>query len=1013
MTLSLKSGAALIAAATAMSLSMPAVFGTIPTPTAPSSTTEWRGYLPNIDAGTAGDIYIAPNGNDANLGTIGSPKLTIDAAAIANPGKVIRVRGGTYRQKLSLPAAASGTAGARTQIRRYGTEQVIVSGREVLSGLTTCSAGDAAVVGAVWNAAGMYKVTVADSVVASTDPASFTPVEAGRMMALAAELIDSPRAPIEPFAMDDWQTWQIITTGDAVASASGQPILGYKNPTITDKYTQAELQAMTVSFYGQPNLSYASSVASFDTTKKILYLTNQGQKVENSAYQNVMALRNVPKNIKQGQWAYVRNGDGTTTYYLWLMNAANAASGVEYSARDCNLIFNDCDYVTVEGIIFEGTASSGTVLNAGDLPVLNMLNAKAKAVGLEFYNCWIRQHYRPYQRLMFALHMNLVDNLLVRQCSVTECFGMYGIHPDGNQSPGSLANMTKGMWIDRCLFENISATSIRIYAQAFGAVTHCVWRTNCGIAPHANKIDPKQYSHFVWVHGCDFSGAGGYITWQHASAFHLTCCYDPGNYISGNSRAVQDQNGAVTNPAGSYGVSGLGYWLNNHFAPDPQDTTRTDEILVGSISNVTFLLDNNILFAAGAGLKSVVTRGSGNIVTQGTPASGETSEAKNTAYENVVIGDFRPKATSSIRSKAGNNRAAEIAAIIAQLPQISGGVQNLDINGDPINWAAPPIGPSVTYVVNTTASHFVNIPALSGGSPTVGQTMTIDNGLYVPAHIGVTYQWWRSADGGRSFSQIGGAQGSSYVVQSGDLGYVLARDTTLNGVTVRTIISSPVISTYPLANPVPAVAVMTSGLNQSLYETAQFDVQDRPLLILYSARIVGSVKSVPTCTIGAPGRVAGIGTVIPNAPTNSDVIRGSAQVGAFFVRSPGVIAAQTVNINIPAGCAAMAIGVFYVDGATGIGVVSGNGLTAMGLTLTKNSTLASSLMAYMAGRHDGTTGLGMTGATVLSEGVAGTSSGDLAYSLGFEIAPAVGPYQSTVSGSKNSSLILGGVEIFS
>lgn len=1003
-----------MALATSLSLTGAPAFGAIPTPTAPSSTTEWRGYLPNIDAGTTGDIYVSTTGNDANPGTLAQPKLDPQAAIIANPGKVIRLRGGTYRQKISLPASASGTAGARTQIRRYGTEQVVISAREVLSGLTTCSAGDAAVVGSIWNATGMRKVTIADSAVASANPAAFTPVEAGRMMSLSAELIDSPRSPIEPFAMDDWQTWQIITTGDAVATAAGQPILGYKNPTVTDKYTQAELQAMTVNFYGQPNLSYVSTVASFDTTKKILYLNNTGQKVENSAYQNVMALRNIPKAMKQGQWAYVKNGDGTTTYYLWLMNAANAASGVEYSARDGNLIMTDCDYITVEGIIFEGSASSGTGAGTTNLPVANIISAKSRATALEFYNCWIRQHYRPYERLMFALHMNNVDYLLVRQCSLTECYGMYGIHPDGIQNPPTIGGMTKYMWIDRCLFENISATSIRIYAQAYGAVTHCVWRTNCGIAPHANKIDPKQYSHFVWVHGCDFSGAGGYITWQRASAFHLTCCHEPGNYIVGNSRAAQDQNGGLPNPAGTYGVSGLGYWLNNDFSPDPQDTTRTDEILVGSVANVTFLLDNNVMFAAGAGLKpALVTRGSGNIVTQGSVAAGETSEAKTAAYENVIIGDFRPKATSSIRTKAGNNRATEIAAIIAQLPQISGGVQNLDINGDPINWSAPPVGSAVGYVVNTTASHFVNIPALSGGSPTVGQTMTIDNGLYVPAHIAVTYQWWRSADGGRSFAQIGGATGQSYAVQSGDLGYVLARDTTLNGVTVRTVISTPVVSTYPIANLVPAVATMTNGANQSLYETAQFDVQDRPLLILYAARIVGTTKSVPTCTLGAPNRVAGIGTVIPNAPTNSDVIRGSAQVGAFFVRSPGIIAAQSVNINVPAGCTAMAIGVFYVDGATGIGAVSGNGLTATGLTLTKNSTLAKSLMAYMGCRHDGTTGLGMTGATVLSEGVAGNTSGDLAYSLGFEIAPAVGAYQSTVSGSKNSSLILGGVEIFS
>lgn len=1017
MSLALKSGVSLAALATALSLSGAPNFGAIPTPTAPSATTEWRGYLAALDAGTAGDVFVSPTGSDANPGTLAQPKLTLSTVINGNPGKLIRVLGGPtpYRQVIDLTAAASGTAGSPTRVMRYGTDEVRVSGAEVLSGLTRCTSGDAPVIGAIWADARLYKVTLADSAIASGDPSACAPLEAGKMMALASELIASPRAPIEPYAIDDWQTWQVVTTGDAVAT-TGQPIIGYKNPSITDKYSQAELQAMSVSFYGSPNLAYLSAVASFDPTKKILYLTNQAQLYEGTVYKDRMSLRNIPKALKQGQWAYVRNGDGTSTYYLFLANAANAASGVEYCARVRNLQCGNANYLYFEGITFERTASATTGQKDDHQAICKqVVGGNQITTDVKFYNCRVRQHYRSRSRETFGVYMNDVNNFWFRQSSVTECFGMYGIHPEGNSNATSLATMTHGMWIERCRFENISATGIRIYQQGFGAVFHSIWATNVGISPHANKIDPKQYSHAIWVHGCDFSGAMGYITWQHASGFHLTCCYNPGNYNAGDSRNVSDQNGAATNPAGSYGVSGQCYFLNNHFAPDPQDTNQTNALKIGSISNVTFLLDNNIMFGVGAGISAaLVTRGSGNVVTQGAYLPTETFEGKALAYENPAIGDFRIKASSVIRRKAGNDRSAEIAAILAQLPQVTGGVQNLDINGDPINWAAPPVGPSVTYVVNTTAAHFITLPSLAGGSPAVGLYLTMDNGLYVPAHLPLSRQWLRSADGAKSFSAKSGATGVTDTVIMSELGQIPACDTTLGSLTVRSVIPSPIIAAYPLGTPVPAFAILTDGVNRTTYEGATFDVQDRPLLILYACRTAGAnnVKSPATVSIGTPGRTSG-GTVIPNAPTTGEVIRGNAQVGAAFVRSPGALAAQAVQINVPVGCASMAILGLYIDGATGIGPVNGNGATAYNISLTKVSTLASGLMAWMGCRHDATFTLGMTGATVLNEGLAGSATTDQAFSFGYELAPAVGPYQASVSGSKSSSLILGGVEIFS
>src|SRR5688572_28317945 len=54
--------------------------------------------------------YVAPNGNDANVGTIGSPFLTIQRAQTAVvAGDTVYIRGGVYIMQESQIAAFSGT----------------------------------------------------------------------------------------------------------------------------------------------------------------------------------------------------------------------------------------------------------------------------------------------------------------------------------------------------------------------------------------------------------------------------------------------------------------------------------------------------------------------------------------------------------------------------------------------------------------------------------------------------------------------------------------------------------------------------------------------------------------------------------------------------------------------------------------------------------------------------------------------------------------------------------------
>jgi hypothetical protein len=75
----------------------------------------------------AANYYVATNGSNSNSGTLDRPFLTIQQAAnVAQPGDNVFVRGGTYRETVTM--AHSGTSSAPITFQPYSGEQVTVSG---------------------------------------------------------------------------------------------------------------------------------------------------------------------------------------------------------------------------------------------------------------------------------------------------------------------------------------------------------------------------------------------------------------------------------------------------------------------------------------------------------------------------------------------------------------------------------------------------------------------------------------------------------------------------------------------------------------------------------------------------------------------------------------------------------------------------------------------------------------------------------------------------------------------
>ncbi len=81
----------------------------------------------------AAEYHVSPSGNDANKGTSQQPLLTIQAAAdLAQPGDVITVHAGTYRERINPPRGGTSDS-KRIVYRAVPCETVVIKGSEVIN----------------------------------------------------------------------------------------------------------------------------------------------------------------------------------------------------------------------------------------------------------------------------------------------------------------------------------------------------------------------------------------------------------------------------------------------------------------------------------------------------------------------------------------------------------------------------------------------------------------------------------------------------------------------------------------------------------------------------------------------------------------------------------------------------------------------------------------------------------------------------------------------------------------
>ena len=83
-----------------------------------------KGYAQEVEPGAS--LYVSPDGNDTNPGTLEAPVKTIShAATLAKAGDQIKLRGGIYREKV-LIENLHGTEAAPITFSNHNNENVVI-----------------------------------------------------------------------------------------------------------------------------------------------------------------------------------------------------------------------------------------------------------------------------------------------------------------------------------------------------------------------------------------------------------------------------------------------------------------------------------------------------------------------------------------------------------------------------------------------------------------------------------------------------------------------------------------------------------------------------------------------------------------------------------------------------------------------------------------------------------------------------------------------------------------------
>lgn len=750
--------------------------------TAFSVTIEAAGSFPvgwdaSADLGTTGDYFVdAVSGSDGNNGlTVGTAFATIGhALTTGGGGATYRLIGNNvkYREKVSLVSGNS--AADRTEILGYGTDKPIITGAEVLTGLTQCTSADAAVLGATLgvNGSPVYKATLAKS--ALVDPASGKIAnlhEAGTRLSLALDWTGGDEN--DPDFQQNINDWLTADTTHTYDDSGTTRIDGYTLTSVTNNYTQAQIERMWIYGYAAGNRTYSSEITSFDTGTNKINLTNTTAAYGGAdANADRFALFNALPNMSVGQWGYVENGSNWDIY-VYPNNPANVTSEIEYSAREQIFAARGISNIRIEGI--QGRQAAGAVSTFdGGFYEAKDLAAKANVT---IQNCLIDGMLGA--GLHGVIDTALVSDMDVKRCTITNVLGLRGVNLNGYPQVAPNENLTQFAYrahIDRNHIERVEMSGIRGTALYDSVASHNLIKT-CSRETHENKTNVylQTYSFLWW--GNRIIDTGGYLTWQESVPAGMF------NYIEGdvrngsgtNNRTVVDQNAGLTpadwvSPADPFTAP----WGNNTLMPTKEvygDTAQNGfSITEDSLTNDTaqYNVLNNVFHGWEVQDAPQLADWSNNwnTASDGTYDVSDTASNLDDTYAGAAFGDFRIREGAAIRSATGDDLTSIISALSSRYTFFT--EWSRDAFGDTFTAATPPMGASVNFKwVNAAGSAPSDILTGDWSLATGGDAAEID--LTVAAITGALHIEYTTDDGTSwRTTGIGAAGGTVTITKNSD-----------------------------------------------------------------------------------------------------------------------------------------------------------------------------------------------------------------------------------------------------
>ncbi|WP_035898081.1 hypothetical protein, partial [Labrenzia sp. DG1229] len=793
------------------------------------------------------------------------------------------------------------------------------------------------------------------------------------------------------------------------------------------------LENCDILFHRYPNGDTRAEVLSFDEATKTIYFDQTGitdirRTLESNPYKNRFILVNLLPMMRRGEWGFVDNG-ATVDLYFWPSDVGNVNVNIEYSRRGYCIDVTGKSHLNFKSIILERSSSAGDkndghyAFNAG-----NSVGASPYATDIELDNVWVRDTYRS-ESSYAPIWMRHVNNFKVSQSTVSDAVNQFGIQATGpfwNEYDSS----PTGTWIDRCVVLRADQSPIRLYGLKDFIVSRGHY-INCGQAAHANKGNIYGGGHNgLWIHNYWWA-CPGYWTFQRSSGQFFVFNFIHGNTLDTDGRAIEDQNYDNTtdipqlSPATGQGIIGDTYVLNNTVVPWRNAATYPTAVILGSLAEIwiEFASMNNIMNGAGYVAEKLIPGGvKNNVHTQQAPYDLSDSLVPfDQVYEDLIKGDVAFRADSPTLSLTGH--AIDIlpgtggpVTLAGQFPAYDG--FGLDIAGNPISFAAPPVG----AVANPANLHrfdpvWVVRPKLLN-APVVGGSVTADAGYIMAAgHTALTYQWYLVDDvydPREDWSPVGGADAAAYAPVAGDVGKYLARRTAMEGIEEWSLMTVPVVATYPVETPTVLHEYQNSTLGVTGWtDTGTFTPTGKPLIVIFTTLNIPLAESTITATIGAPGRSLGTGTAVPVKATVS--IRTRNQQAFAFIADPGTDDVS-IQFESASGQNAVAVTVLQAGGLSDIilgEVVGDSGSAALATKITSTSEYSGILHSVC--RYDGdlTEDITWTGAGEIYQGNTGDAetSADLAFSLAYVQGAPIEEYAATASWTDDHTVTIVSIEL--